>query len=700
MTRTFGRLAGPSWSWLTARRRRIEIGVVLLLAFLAILRSAWGTRLDAVTVDEPWHIVAGAEYWQTGDFRLNPEHPPLTKLWVGAFLPSSFSLRPKAAIAEKSAERDLVEETFFYDNDFRAAQRRARLAMWSFHFLLLAAIGLLLCRPFGLAFTAGALAFAALEPTFGAHAPVVMTDLPLAFTLTIAALCAGRLAAGWSWRWAAATGLAMGLALGAKHSALPGLAGLALFVTGAALLGGGGRPGRTDWRVAARRAAQVAVVGLLALGFLWALYFFHFHAGADGSDGFNRPMPDKIADLQIPRWRNLIAFADAERLLPRSYLWGLADTVRAGVEGRGQNFHFLWGTMVKGETPWYTWPSYLASKVPLPLLVLAVLGVLALVRERPKGAAGAGLLAMGAAAAAHLLALSLSQGSYAGVRHALPLVMGLALLAGAAVRYAWRRSRPWRWTVAILFVATAAMTAGENRLWEYHNETVGGTAEAWRWFRNEGNDLGQRALELARFDRETMAATGEKVYSDYWFAEEEARALGMNFARRVAGLEDDNQAGIYEGYFVYNVDCRLPWPDFEWDPAKELAGLERVARFGAVEVWHGRQVSPQSRAYALRHQLIDYIYGNQGEDWALVARRLTEVLAVQPHDFSMAIELGNAYLRLGQRGPALEAYRQPFSQRRGLLDALTRHSLEERIAELERGEPLERLRPLRNPWME
>jgi len=58
------------------------MGVPLLV--LAVFRSHLGTRLDSFTVDEPYHIVAGTSYVRTGDFRLNPEHPPLMKLWLGA----------------------------------------------------------------------------------------------------------------------------------------------------------------------------------------------------------------------------------------------------------------------------------------------------------------------------------------------------------------------------------------------------------------------------------------------------------------------------------------------------------------------------------------------------------------------------------------------------------------------------------------
>ncbi|MGH9692566.1 MAG: hypothetical protein ACRD5Z_00390, partial [Bryobacteraceae bacterium] len=113
-------------------------GWLLLLALIAfaIFRSSLGTRLDSFTLDEPYHIVAGTSYVRTGDFRLNPEHPPLMKLWLGASMPPSFKLRPFRPLNEKIEERDFTEETVFYDNDAAAAQSRTRASMWAFHALL------------------------------------------------------------------------------------------------------------------------------------------------------------------------------------------------------------------------------------------------------------------------------------------------------------------------------------------------------------------------------------------------------------------------------------------------------------------------------------------------------------------------------------------------------------------------------------
>ena len=220
-------------------------------------------------------------------------------------MPETFRLPPTPDLQEKTQEREWVEKTMFFGNDARAAQTRARIALWTLHGLMLVVLGLLLWRAFGLAWAAGTLLFLALEPTVGAHLPVVMTDLPLALALAIAALCAGLLATTWRWPWAIGCGLAMGVALASKHSALAGLGGLGIGLVIAALCGW-----RLGGREIMRRVAQLAVAALLSVMLLWSMYGLHFHAGADGRDAFNRPITAKIDELTLPHWRNALVFAD------------------------------------------------------------------------------------------------------------------------------------------------------------------------------------------------------------------------------------------------------------------------------------------------------------------------------------------------------------------------------------------------------
>jgi len=673
------------------------------MVLLATGRSAVGTRLDSLTVDEPWHIVAGVEYLRTNDFRLNPEHPPLVKLVAGANMPGTFTLRPKGALSDKGAERNFVEETFFFDNDFRLAQQRARAAVWALNGALLLLLGALIASTFGMPWAVGTLLFLTLEPTVGAHGPVVMTDLPVALSLTIAALAAGRLIANWEWRWVAALGLAMGLSLAAKHSALPGLAGIGGFCALAALWQWWDRrriPGAH--RTLLLRAGALSVVVLLAIATLWAFYGFHFHAGADGSDDFNRAMATKLGDLLVERWRDLLTAVDRWQILPRSYLWGLADTVRAGVEGRGQNDHLIWGKMAIGAPPWYTWPSFVLAKVPLALLALAVVGLGALAKVHLTPTQRASVATIAVLAAAHLVALSGSLGTYAGVRHALPVVVVLAVVAGAGVELAWRaRQRVVIGVVAGLFVTSIAMTARIPRLWEYHNEFAGGTAGAWDQFGNEGLDLGQRAFEIKHFSDSVIVPTGMPTYSSYWFGEEQAKALGLTTARKVTSLADTNRAGRYTGFFIYGRADLRPDPRYGWDPDEAFRGLVRVADLGYVIIWQGTQVQPRTRASSMMDRIVEYVYEKGGTDWPLVADKLREVLEVVPYMTEAAIELGNAELRLGRREAAVAAYRRPFAfLDRGILSPLVKGELEARIAALEAGTALTAIKPIRNPNME
>ena len=682
-----------------ARASRM-LGVLLLLlalAGLAVARSALGTRLDSFTVDEPWHIVAGTSYVRVGDRHLNPEHPPLVKLWVGASMPASFRLGTEPALHEKEQERQWVEDTMFLHNDAAFAQHRARMAMWTFGACLLFALGLLLWRAAGLAWAAGTLAFLALEPTIAAHLPVVMTDGALALTLAPAVVATGLLAAEWRWRWVAVFGVAAGLALGAKHSALAGLLGIGLVLGLAALAGVRGQGARE----LARRSARLAVAAAIALVVLWGLYGFRYHADRGGGDGFNRPLEAKIADVSSPVLHAALAGADRFHLLPRAYVWGLADTVRTGVEGRGIAAHLVWGRVYEGRTPWFTWPAILAAKIPLALGALALLGLVLLWRAPLPSTARWMLAALFGAGALHLGALMASPAAWGGVRHATPLLALAAILAGGAVAEAWRRRSPaLSVLVAALFMAAFAMTIREPRLWEYHNEMVGGSAGAWRYFDNEGLNLGQRFREIRAFHDRTIRPSRLPMYSNYWMMESQIRGAHLNFHRYVESLDDDNVAGLYDGWFVYATSDHNPWPQFGWNPDEVFKGMKLAARFGNVEIWRGRLLRPRSRASSLNGQVMDYIYKKNGRDWALVARKLEEVAAVLPNRIDTAVELGNAYLRLGDGAHAARAYRRPLQQPDMPIDADLARRLREQVALAEAAGDPKNIEPMRNPWLE
>ena len=124
----------------------------LLVALLlcGIFRSAIATRLDSFDLDEAYHITAGVTYARLGDYRLNPEHPPLVKLWVGMFLrPNIFKTPQFRPLADKWEERHFTEDVVFTQNDPDVTQRRVRLAMFVLNGVLVFGFALAIWHAFG-----------------------------------------------------------------------------------------------------------------------------------------------------------------------------------------------------------------------------------------------------------------------------------------------------------------------------------------------------------------------------------------------------------------------------------------------------------------------------------------------------------------------------------------------------------------------
>src|SRR4051794_24299926 len=69
---------------LRALAQRYENWLVLALLGMYAALAVGGAAHNGSTFDEVAHLVAGYSYWATGDYRLNPEHPPLAKLLAAA----------------------------------------------------------------------------------------------------------------------------------------------------------------------------------------------------------------------------------------------------------------------------------------------------------------------------------------------------------------------------------------------------------------------------------------------------------------------------------------------------------------------------------------------------------------------------------------------------------------------------------------
>ena len=63
-----------------ARSRWLAIPIFVGLLGVFMLQLWLHTTSTSATYDEPFHLLAGYQYLQCGDYGINPEHPPLPKL--------------------------------------------------------------------------------------------------------------------------------------------------------------------------------------------------------------------------------------------------------------------------------------------------------------------------------------------------------------------------------------------------------------------------------------------------------------------------------------------------------------------------------------------------------------------------------------------------------------------------------------------
>lgn len=276
---------------LFTRRRGTFVWLALLLVALAILRSAITTCLDGFTIDEAYHITAGVSYLKYHDFRINPEHPPLVKLWVGVVMyATGFRLDSLRQFNDKPGERAFANLTVFRQNDPDSVQRRARVAMYGLNGLLLLALAFALERVFNAGVSLGTLLFLAIDPTVAAHLPVVMTDLPVALLSTTAVVLTARAFRDWIWTDLAACSVFLGLALTAKHSAPVVAVSITLIGAVVAIVQPLGSPSASHWF----RFLKLGAVLAGAMLVLWASYMFRYSESPAGQESFVSVRPTHL----------------------------------------------------------------------------------------------------------------------------------------------------------------------------------------------------------------------------------------------------------------------------------------------------------------------------------------------------------------------------------------------------------------------
>jgi len=496
------------------------VALFLICGFVSLSR-------DSATFDETAHIGAGVASLEAGDFRLNPEHPPLAK-WIAA-VPLAVLGRgggrydspawTGSRLSEGDARRSHADEWRFgfelVNGPMGEAARRdpalrltpARTAILVLGALLALVIYAWTHELFGPPAGLLALALAVTCPTILAHARLVTTDLPAALGFTATMWLTWRWLAAPSWRRAAGAGLALGAAALFKFSCAL-LAPLIVILAAAAVVTG---------RIGARRAAAgVLVIASTAYVALWAGYGFRFAASRDA--GYVLEWQDLEAGS---RPAAPILFAREHRLLPEAYLYGFAYAKSLSV-GR---IAFLDGE--QSLAGWYRYfPEAFLLKTPPAFTALAGwLLVAGLLRTRGKSFDGWCV----ALAPLTFAALAVQSRFNIGHRHLSPVYPFLCIAIAPAATWLEERGAKAVAAAALIVSCFVSFAFATPRYLSYFNVFAGGARGGADHLVDSNIDWGQDLGRLKRW----MDAQGVAQVDLAYFGTADPRAYGIAF-RKVA----------------------------------------------------------------------------------------------------------------------------------------------------------------------
>lgn len=205
--------------------KKIIYSAVIILLLLVAVQTITSMSKESATNDELVHIAAGYSYLATGDFRANPEHPPLIKELSAVpllFLKPAFNASDYYWINMNDRNKWQWGHDFFFKYNSNADQLLfwARIPMVAIALLLGIYVFLWARDLFGEKAGLFALFLYSFSPDILAHARIVHTDLGVAAFLFISSY--------YLWRFfnkankinLVLTGIFFGLALAAKFTAL------------------------------------------------------------------------------------------------------------------------------------------------------------------------------------------------------------------------------------------------------------------------------------------------------------------------------------------------------------------------------------------------------------------------------------------------------------------------------------------------
>ncbi len=484
------------------RDRTTNLIAILILVFMfamALLssRGAFGDPGDSAIVDEVAHIPAGYTYVKDGDYRLNPEHPPLAKAW--AALPLVLNKQIVGPESNSSWNDVLQWDAGWYmiynaGNNPKTVLDESRLPM----IILMVVFGFFLFwwarQLYGRKGGLVVLVLFAFYPDILAHGRYVTTDVAAAFGFTVATYLFAKAIEKPTKKsiWLAAAGFALSQLLKFSSLLLFGVFLVLVFVK--ALID----RDKEEFKISLKQNFKLYLkICLFSLFLVWLVYL-----------PFTRNTPADIEHKLIET--NLTSNPDT--LVLRNFLHHFENSTITRALGHyllgvmlvvarvaGGNKTFILGHLSDKSIPWF-FPVAWLLKTPVPIILFVISALVTIAIRRPKEKEKIWLLTVIMTPIAVYWAVTLKGQLNIGIRHLMPTVPFVLLLIGyfttPIINYGKRWAKVIVWLLIVYMVGSTL--ANYPNFTSYFNEFTP-RDQRYQRLTDSSLDWGQDLLRLKKY---------------------------------------------------------------------------------------------------------------------------------------------------------------------------------------------------------
>lgn len=584
----------------------IALAIIMLGSLTLMIRSSLS---ESATMDELAHIPSGFAYVAKGDFRLNPEHPPLVKILSAIPLAVhgfNFPTNIPAWTEYVNGQWDMGT-AFIYQsgNDADRLIQLARIGPMALMLLLILMTYIWSKEIMGERWAILPATIVALSPNFLAHGHYVTTDIGAAFGVLAASYFFVRSLEKPTKKNIILAGVFFGIAQLLKFSLfllVPFFMLLAaVYGTAKAIRSGGDHKIKAFFGQVLLQIRNFAAITVLGYLLIYPVYF---------ATTINYPIERQVSDTKYilnsvaggpdenacakltARCPEELTIKMAASPLLRPYAEYLLGFLMVTQRASGGNTGYFMGEVsAAGWTAYF--PAVFALKEPLPALLLAALGLIFAIGrifKKPLSTAGKRLV--------DYLGTNFSEFSmvvfitvYAvvsirsplniGMRHLMPILPLIYILSAASLKSFNPKYNRLIAAAVIVWLGIETTIAAPNYI-SYFNEIGGGKWNGYRNVTDSNYDWGQDLKRLTKFVEDNNI---EKIAVDYfgggnpkyymgedrveywWSSKGNPKDQGIKWLALSVNSLQQAKGKTHEGFF------RKPEDEYSWlnDPYKPYA---------------------------------------------------------------------------------------------------------------------------------